>query len=257
MTAGMSSTIKLTDDTGAMVTVLLLTEEQAEHTDLVHVAGSDHLICTASDLFVKEQEIHLQSLDPDQQLEALPDLPLRGSSGRPDGLWTRYRFTQPEKHPSLTVKQTQQAKDRPAMALGPYVDWRKAAVPVVPPESAFQHAAGWELQWTNPDMSGLSDALLQIDYTGDIGRLKADGKLLDDNFYNGVPWQVGLRRFGREMWTKPMTLQLLPMPGIAPIYLDTAAAKRLTQARQNPAVIRAKILPVYESIAEPIAIERQ
>jgi hypothetical protein len=143
------------------------------------------------------------------------------------------------------------------MALGPYVDWRKAAVPVVPPESAFQHAAGWELQWTNPDMSGLSDALLQIDYTGDIGRLKADGKLLDDNFYNGVPWQVGLRRFGREMWTKPMTLQLLPMPGIAPIYLDTAAAKRLTQARQNPAVIRAKILPVYETIAEPIAIERQ
>jgi hypothetical protein len=248
MTAGMNSTIELTDDKGAKVTVLLLTQEQAEHTDLLPLAGSDHLVCTASDVFVKEQEIHLQSLDSNQQLEILPDLPLRGSQERHDGLWTLYLFPQTVKHPSLGLKQIQQATSRPDMVQGPYVDWRKTTVPAVPPDSAFQQAAKWELQWTDPDMSGLSDALLQIDYTGDIGRLTADGKLLDDHFYNGAPWQVGLRRFGLG---RRFTLELLPMPKVAPIYLDTSARDRLKSARQNPDLINIRIVPVYEVVATP------
>jgi hypothetical protein len=122
---------------------------------------------------------------------------------------------------------------------------------VVPPDSAFDKAAQWQIQWNNPDMSGLSDALLELDYSGDIGRLKSAGDLLDDDFYNGLPWQVGLRRFGTDVLSHALTLEVLPMPAVAPIYLDRPARAALRQARQHPELIRATIVPVYESIATP------
>jgi hypothetical protein len=228
--------------------MILLTQEQAQNTNLLHVSGSDHLMCTDSSLFVNGQDIHLQSFDPGQSLAILPDLPLLGSPGQSDGLWMRHRFNQPEKHPLLNLSQSQQAEGRQSMALGPYIDWRKTAVPIVPPDSAFHEAAKWQLHWTNRDMSGLSDALLQIDYTGDIGRFEADGKLLDDNFYNGTPWQLSLRRLGVG---RRFTLELLPMPNVAPIYLDTLARNHLKLGPRNPNLIRITIRPVYEAVATP------
>jgi hypothetical protein len=251
MTPGLNSTIEWTDKTGAKVTILLLSQEQAENAALFHLAGSDHLLCSASSLFFDGQQLHLQSsISSHQEVAILPDVALRGSHSLRVGLWTKYFFTQPEKHLLLTIRQTQQGSPRPAMALGPTIAWRKTAVPVVPPDKAFQKAAKWEIQWINPDMSGLSEALLQIDYTGDIGRLESNGKLLDDNFYNGLPWQVGLRRFGSEASKRPLTLEVLPMPALAPIYLDQHAREELQKQPQNSPSVHAKIVPVYETVVD-------
>jgi hypothetical protein len=250
MPAGLNSTLEVTDKTGTRVTILLLPQEQAENTALFHMAGSDHLLCSGSTIFFDGQELHVQSsASADQAVAMLPELPLRGSPGLPDGLWTRHLFLQPEKHPSVTVRQIQHAAPRRAMAMGPYIEWRKTAVPTVPPDSAFQQAAKWEIQWNNPDMSGLSEALLQIEYTGDIGQLESEGRLLDDNFYKGVPWEVGLRRLGPKALKDPLTLKLLPLPAVAPIYLEDHARQRIKQAGQDPQVIHVKIVPVYESVA--------
>jgi len=251
MLAGMNSAIEVTDKTGARVTILLLTQEQAENTALLHVAGADHLMCSSSSFLFDGQKLHLQSShSPNQEVAILPELSLHGSPGRPDGLWTKHLFTQPEKHPLLAIRQMQQATPRKAMAMGPYIDWRKTAVPVVPPDIAFQEAEKWQLQWLNPDMSGLSEALLQIEYTGDIGRLESQGKLLDDNFYKGVPWQIGLRRFGADTLKTPLTLEILPMPTVAPIYLEDSARERIKKARQNPQRIHVMIVSVYDAVAE-------
>ena len=248
--AGMNSTIELTDSSGTHVTILLLSQDQAERTALFHIAGSDHLVLSESSVFFDGHVLHLQSAgSPNQELATLPELSLRGQPGLPDGLWTRHLFTQPEKHPELIVLQTHQATPRLAMAMGPYIDWRKSAVPVVPPDSAFDKSAEWMIQWMNPDMSGLSEALLQIDYTGDIGRIESEGSLLDDNFYNGLPWQVGLRRSGSGTSKNPLTLEVLPMPAVAPIYLGQHAGDLLRNGRQKAELIHAKIVPVYESIA--------
>jgi hypothetical protein len=252
MPAGLNSAIEVTDVTGEKVTILLLSQEEAQNTALFHVAGADHLMCSDSSLFFDGQQLHLQSTSSaNQEVEILPELALSGSPGLGAGLWTRHLFSQPEKHPSLTVRQTQSATPRAAMAMGPIIDWRKTAVPVVPPDTAFQRAAKWEIQWTNPDVSGLSEALLQIEYTGDIGRLESDGTLLDDNFYKGVPWQIGLRRFGPETLNHPLTLELLPMPAVAPIYLDQHARDLIKRARPNPDILHVKIVPVYEAVATP------
>jgi hypothetical protein len=250
--AGMNTAIDLSDADGGKVTILLLTQAQAMNAALFHMGDSDHLALSASDLFFDGDQLHLQSAGSSrQEVALLPKLSLRESAGLPEGRWVRYVFTQPAKHPALKVQQTQQATPREAMAMGPYVDWRKASVPVVPPDSAFAGASQWDVQWTNPDMSGLSDALLQIDYAGDIGRLQSGKDLLDDNFFKGTSWQVGLRRFEAGGLSRAFALKVLPMPGVAPLYIDHQARRKLHLSRRNPALLHVRIVPVYESVATP------
>jgi beta-galactosidase len=249
LTPGLNAAIEVTDSSGVNSKLLVLTQQQAEETTLFRVDGRDHLALSASSMFFDGQAIHLRSTaSPSQELKLLPDVHLGDGTGKRDGLWTLYAISQAEKHPTLSVKQMQIAAPRAKMDMGPYVDWRKAAIPVVPPDSAFFKAGIWKLQWKNPDMSGLSEILLQLDYTGDIGRLNSSTSLLDDNFFNGLPWQIGLKRFGAATAAAPLTLQLLPMPAVAPIYLDPMARAQLASSQPTPKVIAAKLIPEYESI---------
>lgn len=42
---------------------------------------------------------------------------------------------------------------------------------------------------------GVNDIYLTVNYTGDTGMGFINGELVADNFYNGIPWQIGLRKF--------------------------------------------------------------
>src|SRR5262249_44045780 len=41
----------------------------------------------------------------------------------------------------------------------------------------------------------INDVFLEIDYTGDVGMAFIKGQLVDDHFYFGQPWRIGLKRF--------------------------------------------------------------
>jgi hypothetical protein len=248
----MNSTIELTDRDGAKITILLLTQEQAEETTLLRIGREDHLILSASSVLFDGSAIHLRSTTgPTQTIAAIPTLN-SVVPNKSEGLWTTITLTQPERHLVLTVTPGQIATPRPVMEMSHYVDWRKASVPTVPPDSTFLKAGTWELQWRNPDFTGLSNVFLQIDYAGDIGRLQAGTILLDDNFFNGLPWQIGLKRFGMGTAKSPLNLQLLPMPAAAPIYIDAKARNLLDSAHATPKLVDAKLIPEYESIV-PVA----
>jgi beta-galactosidase len=131
------------------------------------------------------------------------------------------------------------------MNMGPYIDWRKTVVPAVPPDAAFDNAAIWQLQSQIPDMCGLSEILLQIDYAGDIARLSSGTDLLDDNIFNGLPWQIGLERVSSPgpLQTAHLALQILPMPRISPIYLDHHAWSLLGPTHDTSRLIQATLIP--------------
>ena len=65
--------------------------------------------------------------------------------------------------------------------------------------------------------------LLDIEYQGDCARLYANGKLLDDNFYNGRHFQYGLWRLPEDV--RQLELRILPLQPDAPIYLPREADK--------------------------------
>ncbi len=85
-----------------------------------------------------------------------------------------------------------------------------------PTDEDFDAAAVYTI-----DLQGHHDGLLQIDYRGDVARLYADGKLIDDNFYNGRLFCYGLWRLPEG--TKSLQLRILPLQQGAPIYYSEEA----------------------------------
>lgn len=238
---GINTTVNITDTTGTRSTLVLLTQQQAEQTSVLHIAHHDHPAMTASTLLFDGKAIHLRSAGPTQHLALLPAL--GPSSKYQSTLWATLTRTQPQQHLTLDIKQTSAATPRAQMDMGPYVDWRKAAVPTVPPDAAFDNASSWQLTWTRPTLSHLSNVLLQLEYTGDIARLYSGSTLVDDNFFNGLPFEFSVTRL-----PTPLTLKILPMPAVAPIYLDTAARALLGTAPTQAKLVNATLVPEYESV---------
>jgi len=67
----------------------------------------------------------------------------------------------------------------------------------------------------------VNDIYLTVNYTGDTGMDFVNGELVADNFYNGLPWQIGLRKFLSSP-TKPkeMVFYFRPMQKNASYLLD-------------------------------------
>jgi hypothetical protein len=66
----------------------------------------------------------------------------------------------------------------------------------------------------------LSNAFLCISYIGDVAHFYAGARLLDDDYYKGKVWEVGLKALGAcEGADLPLELRSLPLLKGAPIYL--------------------------------------
>lgn len=85
-----------------------------------------------------------------------------------------------------------------------------------PSDSDFNDAAIYTI-----DLKGKNDGLLDINYHGDCARLYADGKFIDDNFYDGHHFQFGLWRLPKSV--KQLELRILPMQKNAPVYFPEEA----------------------------------
>ncbi|MBK6904161.1 MAG: beta-galactosidase [Saprospirales bacterium] len=58
---------------------------------------------------------------------------------------------------------------------------------------------------------GLNDLHLMLDYTGDTAMGFIDGELVLDEFYKGMPWQIGLRKFYPAAGGKELVFYLRPL----------------------------------------------
>ena len=62
-----------------------------------------------------------------------------------------------------------------------------------------------------PDViSGLNDIFLQFEYEGDVGSLFLGGHLIADNYNNGTPWRIGLKRFLPQALANGLVLRFWP-----------------------------------------------
>lgn len=130
--------------------------------------------------------------------------------------------------------------------MGPVLSWRKQPIPMAPDATAFQHAAVWSLNLPPlPQTPQLAGAMLQIDYEGDVARLYAGTQLLDDNFWNGLPWKIGLGDVGVNTSARStLQLRILPLSQNFPMYIERAAQLQFNDGRAV-ALRSVKIQPVY------------
>lgn len=93
-----------------------------------------------------------------------------------------------------------------------------------PEDADFENAAVYNINI--PSHEGLID----IEYRGDVARLYADGKFIDDNFYNGRHFQYALSRLPKDC--KRLELRILPIQENAPVYYpreaDSTPGERVT-----------------------------
>jgi hypothetical protein len=160
----------------------------------------------------------------------------------------------------LTIKPTitaiRDAGPRKPWTMGPKLSWRRQAIPVAPKDEEFAKAAEWMIRVPGFAWSPtLSDALLRVDYQGDVARLYRNGKLVDDNFWNGLPWEIGLREAAatRDV-TKGQEFQLriLPLPENAPMFFDEASKLRFRKGAAEE-LDSVKIVPQYRIVLVPPA----
>ena len=175
-------------------------------------------------------------------------------SVEPDG----FRAALPPVQLAATLRPERAAAAAPPVRLGPALPWRPVGVAQAPSDAVWTaDAAEWRVRLTPERMpSGVSNVFLRLRYVGDEARLAGpDGALLDDNFWNGQPWLVGLRRFRNPEGALPdLQLQMLPIRADAPVYLQEEARTALPPGGQTLALRSVKAVPEYGATENTVTV---
>ena len=115
---------------------------------------------------------------------------------------------------------------------------------VVPPPETFAQSAAWSLQFSKDPTAQVNDVFLEIRARGDVGRLFSDGWLMDDHFFSGATWEIGLKAF-TERLDRPLTLTVLPLRKDTPIYLDDGVGAMVT-GDQTAELVDVRAVPQYK-----------
>ena len=128
-----------------------------------------------------------------------------------------------EKPPKFATEKVETELLKPAGAVREIpLSSGKSHIAIAPNDSDFTNAAIWKI--TLPMKLDLSlHPILRIHYLGDVARLTLNGKLLDDNFYSGREFDLGLNRYAPEIFSGDLRLEILPLRKDAPIFLEPKA----------------------------------
>jgi beta-galactosidase len=205
-------------------------------------AGSNHFAYG-----LRNDALQNDALRNDGKLnDALPNAETEAAAAdRAPSLFRRYAQTVSVQRLELKATQTRFAGARAPFAFGPKLSWRPAAIALVPQQEDFSRAAQWQLAIPAlQGMSSLDDVRLRVRYMGDVAHLDDQDRLLDDNFWNGEPWEIGLEEVLPTKLPVRLTLQVLPLPPNAPLHIDALTPQQ--RAAGLPAQLKsAELVPVY------------
>lgn len=242
---------------GGTIRILLLTEQEAEHTWKARVADADRLVYTPQQFYADESHCYFQSLNSTHfSFSLFPDIeqPLQASSPLTHlpakGTKQTFEATVAPVALHLQIVKMQRAGLVPPVELGPSASWRKRGVAKAPTDALFQKAAEWRIATTLAFPDDVSNLFLRVGYIGDVAHLLAGSTLLDDNFYNGRPWQVGLRRFAPQDASGTFDLQILPLRKDAPIFLEPRYRPTFPVSGQIAVLNSLRLVPQYRLVVD-------
>lgn len=248
--------IRVLPDTGRIVTftgangktarLLLLSEAQAQSLTTVTVQGRPHLILSAAHVFGNaEGGATLRQNDPRFEFAIYPylsdnlsaNLKLKREASK--GLFQSWSATAPE------VKITAEWQLlRPAGKAPPLKTWGPRNTPIVPEPESFGASAAWTVKVPQGALKGVSDVYLDVDYQGDVARLFSGPKMLDDEYYIGRTWRIGLKRYADKL-TQPLTLSVMPLREDSKVYFDASVKPQFTEG-QVARIDAIRLTPEYE-----------
>ncbi len=221
---------------GKSLAILVLSREQARHVWKAELAGKERLLLSPAQLWFDPDQVHARSRDAAGlrvSIYPAPDGPVQGFvSDGAEGVFRSYCARVQPVSVSAEVRQLREGKADP-VKMGP-------ETAVMPADAAFAHAAAWKIHVPVVEMGQVGGLMLAIDYVGDIARIYAGDRFVTDDFYYGVPWEIGLWRTGPDL-----ELQILPLRGDAPIYLPPGA--RIAAGAEMAKIKSVNVFPEYEA----------
>lgn len=90
---------------------------------------------------------------------------------------------------------------------------QEASVEAVAPDYSFnrrtsRHAS---LHFVEPEAPQVQEFFLRIHYTADVAMAFMDGVLCQDEFWQGMPWTIGLKRYRQQLSQMDMTFYFRPL----------------------------------------------
>ncbi len=221
-----ASVVRIMSAAGRKVVIYTMTDEQSLGFWKTDIRGKQRVLFTDATLLVAGDEIKLESTDQEEViLRVFPDFesPLGSVKGgelietAEEGLFTAYKLLAPKKEIAFTCTKV---KDERAV-----------------------------LEFAPGSLDGLKEALLRIDYSGDIGYAFIDGDLINDNFCNNTTWEIGLKRFKERLLEKGMYLYVSPIRKGTVVNSNTTMAGWNETAQELIAEIASiRAVPVYEIV---------
>lgn len=228
---------------GRPVNVLLLSAQEVQQLHVLDLAGQRRLVFSAQQAWAAEGKLQLRGLASEPLRAAVfPALPRPKAAG--------LTVTQDGALQQLSVKATVAASElqpvatRPAGTAPRILKGGLANAALQPIPEAWATAASWSIPLPASLPATAEDVLLELDFVGDIGRLFSGTRLLDDWYFNGQRWQIGLRQWGLPA-RAALDLHVLPLRADAPIYIDAAHRPVFAAGQTQVAELRgARLLPI-------------
>ncbi|HVZ30326.1 MAG TPA: beta-galactosidase, partial [Asticcacaulis sp.] len=232
---------------GKTLSLVVLSKAEARRLWQGEVAGQTRLVLTDAEVSFDKGAMELRSMgDANFKVGIYPALDKTPSGDLSIGLAKTtgifQTFVAKAQPKDLTATLTEL---RPAGKAPPIVNGGRAGKAVQPyPENIGRTSAAWSISVPKGALDGVADVFLDIDYQGDIGRLFAGADMIDDDYYFGAPWQIGLKRF-KDRLDAPLTVTVMPLRKDAPIYIDDAVRAALPPGDQVAVVKSVKLVPQY------------
>jgi beta-galactosidase len=234
---------------GREVRILVLSREMARNAWRATLDGQDRLLLSPADVFFEADAIHLLTTDPAQlTFEILPKLdrvPTLFTSLGAEGQFEKYMTHVGKVDIKVGIEQVKDAAPRPPARMG-------KEVLEVPEAAVFEGAAKWALDVPTINSPAVHNLFLRIIYEGDIARLYADGKLINDDFYKGTPFEIGMHRVNVINQNAKLELQILPMRKDEPIYLPPGSQLTFPASGQVVRLKEIVAIPQYQAVASVI-----
>jgi beta-galactosidase len=240
-------------DSSKHIRIVLLPRDQAGKMTKVAFEDGIHLVSSTDEVFSDGEKLYLRSTaGPHFQFGVYPDIRTIAISGHAikgmgsQGIFHTYSSDLPICHVAVKVTPPLTRDDQESVNLLSSLDRTKS--PQSPPsDAAFNVSPQWQIQVRPLSIDSLSNIFLNISYRGDVARLTADGKLLTDNFYNGRPWVVGIRRFVPQLKDGSLILTIAPLtPGNDIVFDDPASIDK--SQRPVASVERITAAPEYRLV---------
>lgn len=217
---GMGSAMRLRGADQVYVDIVLLDEPTSLTLYKGELAGKEYVLLSESAITCKGNELELTGSNSKMSVQVFP-APASVKNGaatvkaKANGVFTQYHIAVPVPAPLKAGF----IKMAPA-GVPPVIRTGVMKVAEAPSDKDFESAAVWKITLPR-NRHRNRNVYLKLPYTGDVARVYAGNQLLTDNFYNGKPFEIGLKRFAEDISGDSLTVKILPLQKDAPVYLQS------------------------------------